>query len=453
MVSFAASIIAVASGPSGDNHVYLHQLAQFLRETNSNSGDDDADDTLVLDDLVHQFRAARTIHFLASCGSNQYGQLAIPQREGRYEDAHRWTESTVHLSKDQSCPAVIEDVYAGGGHSAVRTRGGQLYLWGWNEQGQCPSGFSSMTGNGAILVDPLPGIQVADAALGFSHTLVVEEGTRRLYAFGDNRMGQVTLKEEGKFMKEPTTLPLLADQRIQHCAAGLFHSAVVTDMGHIFVFGGTCVTEKWELPDARFVKVVCGARNLVLGLDNRGRLWSSGSNNKYGQCGRTVTTGPSQFGPVEFNLDGLQCVDVQCGWSHVLALVQDPLDSSKVFLYGWGRNDLGQLGTGSTDHQSLPVKLSPESPSFVRCGSESSIVALPNGEVQCCGWNEHGNLGCGDPKETLTVLSWTPTTHFDASPMLPANWDHRSAENAGVGQLKIAAGGAHVLALRVSTSS
>ena len=86
----------------------------------------------------------------------------------------------------------VVDLFAGGGHSAALTGRGRLYLWGWNESGQL--GTSAMTrtiaeSSSLLEIAELGAIRVRTAALGFSHTLVIERETGRLFAFGDNSRG------------------------------------------------------------------------------------------------------------------------------------------------------------------------------------------------------------------------------------------------------------------------
>jgi alpha-tubulin suppressor-like RCC1 family protein len=71
-----------------------------------------------------------------------------------------------------------ESIHAGGGHSALLTSSGHLYLWGWNEAGQL--GRKGMFYNEApssSLLSPIQplGIKVETVSLGHTHTLVIEK--------------------------------------------------------------------------------------------------------------------------------------------------------------------------------------------------------------------------------------------------------------------------------------
>jgi hypothetical protein len=82
-----------------------------------------------------------------------------------------------------------KQLYCGDGHSGLLTRDGNLYLWGWNQYGQCGNGihhYHDTVNDSTIILTPLSSplsIRVETAALGFSHTPIIEKDTRRLYAF------------------------------------------------------------------------------------------------------------------------------------------------------------------------------------------------------------------------------------------------------------------------------
>lgn len=90
-------------------------------------------------------------------------------------------------------------------------------------------------------------------------------------------------------------------------------------------------------------QVCCGWRHTVI-LDDRGRVWTLGGSNKHGQLGRAAVEGSPSVPQLVSSLEGRRVVDVACGWSHSLALVEDGQGRREV--WGWGRNDRGQLALG-----------------------------------------------------------------------------------------------------------
>jgi glutathione-specific gamma-glutamylcyclotransferase len=341
----AASVIAVAVGPSGPNVDYLQPLAEFLR--NKDCVDDD---TLKLWDIVRSLNPER-LHFFIGCGSNQYGQLLSDSRS--FGEVDTLTELVYESERP------IAELMAGGGHSAVLDDTGRLQLFGWNDFGQAPA-------------EALTGIQ--SAALGFSHTVVIDMETRQLTAFGDDRYKQVSCIAESPHAKS---------HRFVSVAAGLFHSAAITESGSVVVFQKERVLE-FAPQLSKAVKVACGKQFTVV-LDDNGRLWSMGSSNKHGELGRDgLCSVFEQVKDVPRNV-----TDVDCGWSHALAL---SIDGS---VFGWGRYDKGQFDNHSRPGQTIER---------IACGSEFSILVDSDDNVWSTGWNEHGNLGHRNKEDCIIPI-------------------------------------------------
>lgn len=479
-LSYAAAVLTAAHGPSGPNADYLHNLYDFLQAppgdfnrgkdsatstTNQLAQEADNDDTVRLTRLVDYYRKEGfQFFFCYGGGSNQHNQLSL-QHYSRHlirdEEAHVVTEvllaATAGLINEREVPMEMPAaVLAGGGHSALVTTQGRLFLFGWNDASQCGALYEDTNATEATTTTrgqpPPMGWEfpyrvgtVATCALGFAHTLI-GDASGRLWAFGDNAKGQVT----GKASKEPIRTPVLVtaveNKVVVAVAAGLFHSAAVTDEGDVVEWGAS--SRQW-LPAASTTSrplagVACGRKHtLTWNVD--GQIWSWGvdAKNKYGQLGRTGEADVPALVDVPWSPETHCIVDIQCGWSHCVALVQDMTTQERV-LYGWGRNDKGQLGLDPAVHKTipLPVPLPLSHVQSFSCGSEFTMAVQGGDEsVWACGWNEHGNLGVGTSEEDFLTTWHAVTTGRLAQP--PGT----SAEDTYPVQL--AAGGAHFLAARV----
>mmetsp|Transcript_20873 Transcript_20873/g.30678 ORF Transcript_20873/g.30678 Transcript_20873/m.30678 type:complete len:555 (+) Transcript_20873:223-1887(+) len=511
------AIMAVSTGPSGPNDVYLYNLDTFLTNAASSSSPAAAAaasfqnhngdwDTRNLASVARFFFQKRHLYFLFGAGSNQHNQLLLYSKNNgsclvNGEEAHDLKEIVLVVSSKEEendsngienaprlAPPKAKRLFAGGGHSGLLTEDGNLYLWGWNEYGQL--GRSSITTPLASSnhesddgmsyqqppmpeVQPLRNIKVRTAALGHAHTLIVEDGTGNVYAFGDNGRGQVDgTKGTDTKIDEPKLVPFLIGEDVVAIAAGLFHSAVITSKGELITFGcgrfGQSLTNgingfgnangdksdvavgRWKPEDgARLISVACGQRHTIMS-DDRGRIWTMGDN-KYGQLGRGggKMIAKGKYGELPQLVDGILgregsgCYEISCGWSHNIALVRDNNNSpsSKVSIFGWGRNDKGQLGMGSVDNNvSTPCLLhdsvgDDKAIQTCCCGAESSMAIDEDGNIWGCGWNEHGNLSIGRAEDT-SVLTKIVGARITKQPL-----------GGNSNDILFAVGGAHFISL------
>ena len=341
------------------------------------------------------------------------------------------------------------------------TEQGDFHLWGSNEQGQLGCTSESSQTDSIPLIPPLK-VKVEYAALGHNHTLVIEKETGDLYCFGENKRGQVTgIPMTPEFLAEPFKSEV--GEKVTHVACGVFHSAAITVSGTLITFGCTRFNQsisfyeesmsgdgvkypligRWMPGDgSRLVKVSCGHRH-TLALDEHGRVWSLG-NNKYGQLGRRETDRTEEPGLVSGYLGqkGSGCIDIDCGWSHNIALVQS-IESESV-IYGWGRNDRSQLGIDCEDKvfdepRLLYKHLQGKIIKNTTCGAESIMLQDEDGQIYGSGWNEHGNLSTGDAVNVQEIRKLSGDVRRGVPDLLD-NGDNRN--------LILAAGGAHFLLMR-----
>ena len=120
--------------------------------------------------------------------------------------------------------------------------------------------------------------------------------------------------------------------------------------------------------------------------------------NAHGQLGDGTTTASNV--PIAANLIDVEQVNILGTSQTVLARTTD----GKV--WAWGRNELGQIGNGTTTDSSVPVEVVPALNAVDVSGGEfHSLAALANGTVLAWGLNVAGQLGNG-----TTTSSQTPVT-------------------------------------------
>lgn len=433
------------------------------------------DDTFEISRMCQALESRCQCFFLFGAGSNQHDQLLLNRSGGGHgdvdhDDVHILTELVLCTKRQKQSTHLIprvHSIHAGGGHSGLLTEGGQLYLWGWNESNQLGSCSRYYLDDIPLpCIPPLMDRIVKTLALGFSHTLIIEQDTDRVWGFGDNRQGQVlglTADASADTVHQPTTPVFLSDIAARKVAAGVFHSAVIPrdDGVGVILFGrskeGQCgiLVESPTIPTAtatstpsygtwspptgaRIVDVSCGQYHTTL-VDEDGRVWTlGGEKNRHGQLGRDSSSSstPHALAGEVILEDGWKASRVYGGWSHTVVHATDTTTTPGIF--GWGRNDKGQLGTGSSSTASVPrpQRLFANLPvREISCGSESTVVVDADDQIWTTGWNEHGNLAQNCTTDTnmlRLVVGATVTTPYEDET-----------------KLSVVAGGGHMLAMRI----
>ncbi|KAL5107402.1 hypothetical protein TcWFU_001841 [Taenia crassiceps] len=235
----------------------------------------------------------------------------------------------------------------------ILSKSGKVYFGGHNSPGFI---FDNSTPSWVDRLSPvvLDIVEAKHIAAGLRHVVVVS-GTDKVFECKSGKVQEVVMDNTG---------------RILGCAAGARHSVLWTDDGCIGVWG-----------DVRF--------------GQGGPVASE-------PCRLFRKTDRVQWIPSAFFLNE-RIVDVQSGWSHILALTE----SGKVF--SWGRCDFGQLGravNGATatniswqqsgrifDPTPQPVSLPTSPVRLISAGAEHCLALVGETQVWMWGWNEHGNCG------------------------------------------------------------
>ncbi|NXI51031.1 SRGEF factor, partial [Chloroceryle aenea] len=328
-------------------------------------------------------------------GANSYGQLGLGHKEDVLEP---------QLLKDVSCKCQdIRSITGGGGHSAVITAAGELFVCGHNRDGQLGLNHTEDVLR-FTLCTALSGFCVKQVACGWNFTIILV-GSGLALSCGSNSFGQLGVPQISGLCLIPQKIESLKE-KVVNVAAGLRHALAATESGSVLQWGTGMVSwarrasqgralplfltakepcEVTGLGDVK-VKAVAASSYHSVSLTDEGHLYVWGSN-KHGQLmsKEIFLVEPKKLEPQFFLHEKIGAV--WSGWTHLVAQTE----TGKVFT--WGRADYGQLGrhpvgpdgqkacTASEQHLELLCNIPVSVPclngaSQIACGSEHNLAVV-----------------------------------------------------------------------------
>ena len=322
--------------------------------------------------------------------------------------------------------------------------------WGSNSYGQLGDATTTRRLAPAMIDDTgvLAGKTILAVAGGYLHSLALcSDGT--LAAWGYNVYGQL-----GNNGSAPSSVPVAVDQSgvlagktVIAISAGPFHNLALCADGTMAAWGynnygqlgtGDKVTSRVPVlvnPVAALagkqVVAVAAAAYSSFALCADGTLTGWGYNDE-GELGDGTTSNSTVPVAVDTSgaLSGKRIASLSAGQYHTLALCTDGT------LVAWGYNNRGQLGNNSNVSSKVPVAigssgiLSGKTVVATRASGAHSLALCADGTLAAWGWNHKGQLGA-------TSMTQSP---------LPLAVD-TSGVTAGAAITQIAIGGTHNLAL------
>ncbi len=270
-------------------------------------------------------------------GDNSYGELGNGTT----------TSSATPVKVALPAGVVVTAVTASDYDAYALTSTGQVYAWGYNQEGQLGNGTTT-TSDSPVLVHLPSGTKVAQVSAGSSQALA-RTSTGKVLGWGYNADGELgNGTTDGADV--PTAVHLPSGVTITQIAAGYYHSLALTSTGRVLAWG----------------------YNFFGGIGD----------------GTTIT----RLSPVYVALpSGVTPTQIAAGY------LFSSIRTSTGAVYDWGYNNYGQVGVGtSTQIEATPVKA--QLPSGV---SISRIVDLyygvdalsSTGKGYAWGYNGYGDVG------------------------------------------------------------
>ncbi|XP_033924537.1 protein RCC2 [Melopsittacus undulatus] len=218
-------------------------------------------------------------------------------------------------------------------HSLLITTEGKLWSWGRNEKGQLGHGDTKRV-EAPKLIEVLGGEAIVLAACGRNHTLALTENGS-VFAFGENKMGQLGLGNQTDAVPSPTQI-MYNGQPITKLACGAEFSMIMDCKGNLYSFGCPEYGQLGHNSDGKFIARAQRIEYDCELVPRRVAIFIE-------------KTKDGQILPVP----NVVVRDVACGANHTLVL-----DSQKR-VFSWGFGGYGRLGHAEQKDEMVPrlVKL------------------------------------------------------------------------------------------------
>lgn len=277
-------------------------------------------------------------------------------------------------------------------------------------------------------------------------------------------------------------------------SAGLNHTVAIANNGTLWAWG-TNISGELGIgftPSFSLVPVQVGTANnwvdisagngftlaikTVGILGNQKTLWAWGANS-FGQLGDGTTD--NKFVPTQIGTN-TKWSQVSAGTNHSMAINDSSLLSTVRTLWGWGRNNVGQLGDGITPNQNIPIQIGTAIDwGQVVAGGSYSIAQKTDGRLFSWGLNNVGQLGINSTTTTSartqigTDSDWSINFSADAAHVLAIKnngtlwaWGYNLSGQLGTGAIassllpiqigtaidwsKVSVGAGHSMALKTN---
>lgn len=277
----------------------------------------------------------------------------------------------------------VQDIICSDDTIIVYKSDGSILIWGQNQYGQI--------GNGTVSPQTIP-LQLGTIEMwqtinpGRMHTVALkEDGT--IWAWGNNSVGQLG---DGTEISNTTPVQVGSDSDWVSLSAGNLHSVALKSDGTFWGWGNTQASELTNgsvyfytspvqiSPDTDWDKIYAGYFK-TYGIKTNGTLWGRGRN-LYGSLG--VGYNGTVFMITQIGEDSDWFKVSAARSNHSLAL------KTNGTLWGWGENENGKLGDGTTINRYDPVQIGNDHWKDVSAGNSHSIGIKENGTLWQ--WGSYG---------------------------------------------------------------
>ena len=312
-----------------------------------------------------------------------------------------------------SSHAATPSVSSGNRHGIALRADGGVRTWGDDSAGQLGLGRTLQAQAPAVVA----GISnVRRVASGSTHVVaLLNDGT--VWAWGENDVGQLG---DGTTVSRSAPATVANLSNVRDIASGTDHSLALKSDGTVWSWGvnyhgelgyDDTVLTPAQVPGLPTITAIAAGNGFSLALAADGTVWGWGENDQ-GQLGDGTHLAPYTGRSDARRVVGMPAVvtSIAAGAQFGLAITAD----GRVF--GWGRNDAGELGNGTTVESDSPVQVPGISGALaVSGGDDHTLVVLSDGTMMSWGDGYSGELGDGVGNPTTTPVRVAGLTNIFAT--------------------------------------
>ena len=324
-------------------------------------------------------------------GSNQQGGLGNGTT----------TSSNAPVAVTMPTGVTFKAIGAGVMHSCALTTTGTVYCWGYNLQGRLGNGTTTDSSIPVAVTMPA-GVTFTALSVGQHHNCALAT-TGAGYCWGDNstyKLGNTTCTS----CTTPVAVTMPAGVTFKAITTGWGHTCALSTTGAAYCWGrnysgeggygsspgftGT-PTASTMPAGVTFTSIdAFGSHNCALTTTGTVYCWGR---NDIGQIGDGSTT--IRYVPTAVTIPGGLTVTAIAAGDHTCAI------TSTGATYCWGKNDVGQIGNGTATDSTTPMAVTmPTGVTFTAIDAGTQDVCAINsaGAAYCWGWNAYAQLGVCD---------------------------------------------------------